>query len=317
MRERTAAALALGDRLKTTARNKGMDVNKAASRHVAERVVYYLGQVFDHAPFVLKGGLQFQQHLRPTEDADIVTVRRWSNREVHNAFHVIAPKLASEGITLKRVSPEPQVIDLEYGEPVDRYRIEAECGTIRGNTHIDISTARGPDAWPEGIEWQTLPSMMKNGPELRVRCQPLEASAAEKWLAVLMQSPTDYRVRHMADLLSFDAMDLDAGKVAAEIERVARYRGIPLSVCAERPDTLTWAAISPRSGSWEKLRTERGFDLSLEQACTGLQAAWADVHRALRARVVADCRRPGYRPTLLERLAAGRAHEYRPAGEQA
>ncbi|MET4687613.1 nucleotidyl transferase AbiEii/AbiGii toxin family protein [Sinorhizobium fredii] len=308
----TAVAVALGDRLKSNCRNRGMDVNKAAARYVAERVLAHWHAGMGRAPILAKGGIMFPQQIRPTEDADIVAVRRYTEMELRQGMQRIAAILRNEGIEIKRLKIE--TIDGGHGDPVIRLRLEAMCGTIRGNTHIDMSFGRGPFAFPQDVGRQELPSMIRGQPGLIAYVQSLEAAAAEKWLAVLMQPEANYRVKHLADLLSFDTMEIDLARVAREIMRVCRHQGTALSVCAPSPAALDWGRLMLRADSWEKLRAERGFEMNAFEAWESISDYWSRTHQALTRAIIAEVRRPGHRPTLLDRIAARRqpAPTYRP-----
>lgn len=278
MKHYSAAAISLGESFKQRTRNKGLDTNKAASRHVAERIVHYLTTVVT-VPFEAKGGFLFGQDVRPTEDADLVFVRRLTNREVQIALNVIAPKLAAEGITIHAVSREPKVIELEYGDPVDRYEITADCGTIRGNTHLDLGSANGPNAFSKFGEWRELPSLAKNVAPLRVRCQPLAAAAAEKLLAVLTQSETDYRIKHIADVLHEPLWEgVDCRAVARELLRTCRHRGIDIDAL---PETIGFPAIKRFEGAWQKHQSAGKTDKSVAEVYVSVEYLWQCVREEL------------------------------------
>ncbi|UTY48556.1 nucleotidyl transferase AbiEii/AbiGii toxin family protein [Sinorhizobium fredii] len=298
----TAVAVALGDRLKQNCSNRGLDVNKSASRYVAERVLAHWHVGFGPAPFMVKGGLLYPQHMRPTEDGDIAVVRHYSEQEMQRGMQRIGAILRKEGIELGKISIDE--IDRGHGDPVIRIKLEAVCGTIRGNTHLDLSIAHGPFAFPQDVARQELPSVIRNQPGIVAYVQPLEASAAEKWLALLQRSETDCRVKHQADLLSFAAMGVDNDRVAREIIRVCKHRDIPLSVCTPSPAALSWASMEHREQSWNKLRAERGFAMTASQAWIEINTAWAEIHRALTRAIIAEVRSPGFGAPLLDRIAA-------------
>ncbi|MBB2868625.1 UNVERIFIED_ORG: hypothetical protein GGI63_005269 [Rhizobium esperanzae] len=298
----TATAVALGDRLKASCRTQKMDVNKSASRYVAERVIAHWSAGMGRAPILVRGGLMFPQHLRPTEDADIVAVRSYTELELRQGMQRIAAALHNEGIEIKRMKIEE--IDVGHGDPVVRLKLEARCGAIRGNTHIDVSLGRGPWAFPQNVARQELPSMLRNQPGLTAYVQPLAAAAAEKWLAVLMQADTKNRVKHLADLLSFDAMEIDPNRISREIIRVCRYRDLPLSVCSPSPAALMWEKMKPHEQSWNKLRAERGFEVTLPQAWIDINGFWSATHQALTRAVIEDFRRSTPETTLVDRIAA-------------
>ncbi|AMD59387.1 hypothetical protein AWN88_14025 [Agrobacterium tumefaciens] len=302
MQDFKALATALGDRLKANFKRQKLDVNRAASRYVAERTLAHWSAVFGPSPFVVHGGLTFPQSMRPTEDGDIVVVRRFSELELQNGFDRMAALLRLEGIELRKT--KIQEIDIGTGQPVTRVKLEAMCGTLRGNTHIDINVATGPHALPKGVVKTELPSMVRGEPGLVANVQPLAASAAEKWFAVLTQESTDYRVKHAFDLLSFDEMGVDPAAVAVEMIRIARHRGLSMSVCAPAPRNLERTSFLLRVESWLKTGAERGLVVDPLAAQEMLSSYWARTHQALTRAVIAEVRASKYQPTLVDRIAA-------------
>ncbi|WP_296069393.1 nucleotidyl transferase AbiEii/AbiGii toxin family protein [uncultured Agrobacterium sp.] len=302
MQDFKALATALGDRLKANFKRQNVDVNRAASRYVAERVLAHWHDVFGPSPFVVHGGLMFPQAMRPTEDGDIVVVRRFSETELQNGFARMTALLRLEGIELRKI--KIQQIEVGTGQPVTRVKIEAMCGTLRGNTHLDIAVATGPHALPKGIVKQELPSMVRGEPGLVAHVQPLPASAAEKWFAVLQQEPTDYRVKHAMDLLSFDEMGVSPALVSVEMIRIARHRGLSMSVCAPAPRNLEWPSFVLRAEAWLKTGAERGVSVDPLAAREMLGSYWARTHQALTRAVIAEARDRDYQPALVDRIAA-------------
>lgn len=304
-------------KLKTAVTKHGLNIDKAAARVLGDAVLSVWHYGMGPASIVLKGGSLFPQTLRETDDVDILTIRRYSNLEIQNGFKVIAPLLEARGISVEYLSPEAQELDIGYGDPVTRYKIRGKVGGVRANGSLDMTLARGPHALPPVIVDSVLPSFVDGVDPLHVRTVPLETAAAEKWLAVLTQSTTDYRVKHLADLfLLADVAQLDLAKVADEITRVARHRGIPLACCTPTPDALRWPSLALREQSWNKLPDARRDGRTLFQAFVDINALWSNVHAQLCAKVGRDYRQSGYEPMHLDRLLAGRGYEPRlkPAG---
>lgn len=312
MQDFKALAAAQGDRLKANFKRQNVDVNRSASRYVAERTLAYWESVFGPSPFIIHGGLMFPQSMRPTEDGDIIVIRRFSELELQNGFDRIATLLRLEGIEIKKI--KIQEMDIGTGQPVTRVKIEAMCGTLRGNTHIDINVAVGPHALPKGVVKTELPSMVRGEPGLVANIQPLASSAAEKWFAVLTQETGDCRVKHACDLLSFDEMGVDPAAVAVEMIRISRHRGIPMSMCSPSPKSLEWTAFMMRAEAWHKIGAERGIPVEPFAAHEMLSDYWARTHQALTRAVIDDFRRPTGETTLVDRIATRRRQEtaYRP-----
>lgn len=299
-------------RLKTAVKAHGLDIDKAAARILGDAVLSVWHYGLGPAPIILKGGDLFPQTLRETDDVDILTIRRYTNREIHNGFKIIARLLEARGVTVDFLSEEPHDIDTGYGDPVVRYKIRGKVGGVRANTHIDLTLARGPHALPPVIIDSVLPSFVEGIDPLRIKTVPLETAAAEKWLAVLSQPATDYRVKHLADLfLLADVANLDLAKVAGEMERVARHRGMTLACCVPTPDALRWPSLALRDQAWLKLPENRRYGRTLFQAFVDINVMWGDLHAQLCAKVGRDYRGQSYETMHLDRLLAGRGYEPR------
>jgi len=307
---------ALGNSLKQTCRSQGLDVELAASRHVADRVLYHWPVGFGGSAKMVKGGCMFAQHLRPTSDLDLVTPARWTEAEIQKAFERISAALLAEGILVKKFKAR----ELALGErdPVVRVDLQAMCGTIRGNTHVDITSASGPFAFPQDPQRQALPSLLpKQYKSAVVHVQPLPAAAAEKWIAILTQRHDEFRAKHALDLLSFQEMGVDADAVAVELIRVARHRRIPLSFFSPKPMALDWVSYLLRGGSWEQTAERRKIkDFDLLQSYHMLGSYWSRTHQALTRAVITQVRRDNRtKPSLVDRLAARQRQDaptYRP-----
>ncbi|WP_165422290.1 nucleotidyl transferase AbiEii/AbiGii toxin family protein [Rhizobium ruizarguesonis] len=259
MQDFKTLAEALGSSLKQTCRNKRMDIELAASRHVADRILCYWAAGFGGAVKMVKGGCMFDQHLRPTSDLDLATPIRWTEDELQKGFARIADALRAEGIAIEHIKIKELAVG--EGDSVVRVVVQGKCGTLRGNTHVDITSASGPFAWPQDAQRQELPALLpKRFPGAVVHVQPLAAAAAEKRFAVLTQRDDDFRAKHAMDLLSFDAMGVSPHDIAVEMIRTARHRGIPLSLCQPTPKTLDWTSFLLRADSWVKIAAERRID---------------------------------------------------------
>jgi len=309
-------AEALGNSLNQTCRNKGLDVNMAASRHVADRILFYWRVGFGGSPVLLTGGCMFGQDQRPTADLDLTTVMHWTEDELQKGFECISKALLAEGIQVSKI--KIRELALEEVDPVVRVDVQAMCGTIRGNTHVDIKSTNGPFAFPQDSQRQELPSLLpKRYQGAVVHVQPLQAAAAEKWIAVLTQRHDDFRAKHALDLLSFQEMGVDPDAVAVELLRIARHRRIPLSFFSPKPMALDWVSYLLRGDSWVKTAAQRRIDdFDLLQSYKMLEDYWSRTHQALTRAVIAQVRHDNRtKPSLVDRLAARQRQDspaYRP-----
>lgn len=305
----SAAAISLGDKTKSTARNHGLDVNTFASGHVAERI----GTEFPtNLPYKVKGGVQFAQNLRQTSDIDIVTIRRISNREMQNAFKVLAPFLEREGIVIHSLSREPQELDVGLPNPVDRWKIEATCGTVRANTSIDLTWENGSDSIWAGCgpraRFIERPSLIKGAPAFRAAVQHPAEAAGERILAVLMQPSTDARCKYLLDVVNGNLWpdDLYCRDVAKAMYRTMRYRSIPTDIVTEHPDVLSWKALSRLEADWNKSANAKRSGLRFDEAFVDFHAIYAGVHGEFKNDIGRHFRRPTPQPTLVERLVTSK-----------
>ncbi|MBD8663050.1 nucleotidyl transferase AbiEii/AbiGii toxin family protein [Rhizobium sp. CFBP 8752] len=299
MRNHSAAAIALGDKTKNTARNLGLEVNLFASRHVAERIAT---EFPTNIPYHVKGGLLFPQTLRETADVDFVSIRRISNREMQNAFKILAPFFAREGILIKSLSREPRELDVGLPNPVDRWKVEAFCGTVRANTSIDFTWSNGRESvWahnPPPPRFLERTSLIKGAPALRVHVQSYADAAAERLLAVVMQPASDLRCKNLSDAVNGHLWpdDLDCRAVARSLRRTMLYRGIPASVASEFPETLKWTNLKRLEADWNVSRNAARSGLRFDEAFVDIHALWANVHAELRVEANRDFRRPSVAP---------------------
>ncbi|KQZ50348.1 hypothetical protein ASD54_08830 [Rhizobium sp. Root149] len=306
----TISDAALGDKLKQASRAYGLDTTKTATAHAAKSVLQALKPHLP--PYVVVGGLAFDAKLRETEDADIVAIRHVSNREIQTAFKTIAPRLALQGINIKDLSREPREMPMEYGESVNRWRVQATTGGIRTNFDLDIGCANGPLArTTEPTVSRRIPSLIKGLPDFHGYIQPKSTSAAQKLLAVLMQPASDLRVKHLADLVHTELWpaELNCDVVAKEVARVCAQRGIPMSVCQEDPEALRWIVMARLEANWEKDGAARRTGKTMFQAWTDIGIIWSNVYEELRNNVIREVRRPDYRPRLLEKIIETPRHE--------
>jgi hypothetical protein len=88
----------------------------------------------------------YPQDLRPTTDADIRSVVRYSDEELLRGCQRLRDILRPEGVDIHDV----RIRELNVGlsEPVKRLQVQATVGGMRGNTNVDVSSGYwGKDAW--------------------------------------------------------------------------------------------------------------------------------------------------------------------------
>ncbi|OLP54842.1 hypothetical protein BJF92_13615 [Rhizobium rhizosphaerae] len=277
-------AESLDIRLKNAVKAYDLNINDLAGRTLSEGFLRYWHVGMGEAPIQLKGGELFAQDVRATSDADITTVHRYLPHEFLKGSAIIAGFLRREGIELEVLS-EPKLIDVGHGDPVTRWKLRGLVGGVKATSQIELTYGRGPDAFSAVNVFREIPSLISKVPSLLINCQPLEAAAAEKLLAVINQPDTDMRVKHVADMLDERLWEgVDCGLIARELQRVCRHRGIdPTSL----PDTLAVETYERLRENWTKRFRPGMPTVGFDQAISNVDYLWSEVQ---------DCMTPSMRP---------------------
>jgi len=279
MEEPSKAAESLDTRLLAAASAHGLDLNKLAGRILVESVLRHWPRGMGPDPVLLTGELLFDQTLRETQDAGVMIFRYYRPDEILRGMEIIAPILLREGIRVDLASQAPQAIDGGYGAPIDRWTIRGMVGAVSAASNIDMALGAGPDAISEAIEISEIPSVIADFPPLDIACQPLEAVAAEKLLAVVLQADTDFRIGHLADLINARLWhDMDCRDVARELSRLCRHHRIDIE---ELPKTLEWPTIQRLDSAWEHYRAAGKTHLSILSAWIDAAYLWGEVRDEL------------------------------------
>lgn len=275
VRDHKTLSAALEARIKSTAYDLGLNVEECAKRHVAERVVHYWSVGMGPSPTMLTGGLLVPQWLRPTTDADLRGVRRYTETELVQGFLDIGACLWDEGIDVMTVK-RPRELDVGVDGPVTRSGVSCRIGKMQMSVTVDVGYAAGPDAWPDGkdVRLTEFRSFMKIGPTYKALAQPRETAIAEKWLAVITQRDTDVRAKHQVDLAWYRGQDYDAGKVATELRRLFRHVGYDMHKLEATPRAISWDQLVARKKSWDKEVDRRRLDLPMSEGFLCLQEEW-------------------------------------------
>lgn len=278
MEKLSEIAQSLDARLKIAATTHGLDLEKLAGRTLVEGILRYWAQGMGPAPVLLTGGLLFDQTVRETRDADIAISRRYRCDDIVRGMETIARLLEREGMRLDFTAPVPQA-DTGCGSSVERWIIEGKVGGVAASVNLNMDPRRGAGAVIEASELSEIPSLVSGIPPLAIACQPLEAAAAEKLLAAVLQPESDFRIRHLADVIDERLwVDVDCRDVAREMMGVCRYRGIDVR---DLPATLEWPAIQRLESAWERHRAAGKTTLSIFSAWIDAAYLWSEVKAEL------------------------------------
>lgn len=263
------------ERIKQTAKNHGLDPQRAARRYAVDRVINALHRTA-LVPFLVKGGATISQLIRDTVGGDLQFVRQLSMTEIRKALTAAADLLALEGIHTEAVSPEPQIISTSETTPdAWRFKVEAWIGGMRAPHQLDMSFG---GSFPKGLKPVDLPSFVKNGPATRCFAQPLAAMAADKWVAILTRGAGDMGVKEYADVRLLEALGTEASEIARELERVAIYRQLPSCLFKPIPDALDFDVFMKRKDRWESFKVHRRLTDRLSDVWIDLRGQWSEIH---------------------------------------
>jgi hypothetical protein len=270
-----ALAATLEARIKGTCNEFGLNVEEAAKRHIAERVVHYWSVGMGPSPVMLTGGLIIPQWLRPTTDADLRGVRRYTETEIGKGICDIGACLWDEGIKVIG-GKRPRELEVGVDCPVQRTGLSCFINKMQVSVTVDIGFAAGPYAWPpsEDVKLTEFRSFMKNGPTYKALAQPRETAIAEKWLAVITQRDNDVRAKHQVDLAWYKDQEYDEVRVATELRRLFRHIGYDMHKLEATPKMISWDQLVARKKSWDKEVDRRRLDLTMGEGFMNLQEQW-------------------------------------------
>ena len=281
----TGIAESLDARLKRSVAEHGLEIRALAGRTLVEGILRHWRHGMGPSPIELKGGLLFDQTVRPTSDADFTATRSFLRHEIHRGVLIIRSLLQTEGMDIEFLSDGPQVKDVGHGDPVERWVVKGRVGGVLAETRLDISVCCGRDAFSRVSEVSEIRTLIKGLPSLTINTQPLEAAAAEKLLAVINQPDTDMRVKHVADILDERLWEgINCGDIAREFQRVCRHRGIDTT---SLPDTLAVETYERLRENWTKHFRPGTPTVGFDQAISNVDYLWSEVQ---------DCMTPSLRP---------------------
>lgn len=240
----------LFDRIKAASGHHGIDPKVACQRALSEEILRGLGRNLGQQFLIIGPGI-FQHPVRQAGNMEIVFDGLVSKHQLHWSLARMRAELAARGIELKSCSPTPTQTQIVTDEQLGhRYKISAQIGKATVTT--DITVGYGKDRWPR------LSPIKREGGVFYRGQQPLignfqapEALAADKIVSGIMR-PDAMTWPDYADLALLQGMDLDTGKVAAEVIYKLRQRfSSPediVKAIPRMPKALTWDHVVANAG---------------------------------------------------------------------
>lgn len=282
-----AAGEALEAELRATCERYGLDLDMAAKRVVAERVLHHWHVGFGNAPIMAIGGIILPQSLRPTSALDIRSVRSYQQTPLEKPFH-FGEALFDEGIVLRPLDKDSIGLTQAGGHPTTQFLARFEIGEIGKVVHrrgrptgqmtleVNVQQGIGIDAWPDArdVMRTEFRSFMPNGRPYIALAQPRETQIAEKWIAVIMQADTDLSANHLVDIAWYRDQTYDPAKVASELQRLCRHHKLSPRELERTPPAISYSELCRREAEFVREVDRRRLDMTVTEGMLDLTEAW-------------------------------------------
>ena len=214
--------------LQRKARHSGRPTDELIQLYALEGFLDRLARSAYVDRFVLKGGvlLAALDARRPTRDIDLAA-HDLENSAAHmlSLIREIAAIDVDDGLVFDAGHATAETIRDEDQYSGVRVTLSGTLSRATIRLHVDINV--GDPIWPEPQSVQ-LPRLLTG--TLVVRGYPLEMVFAEKIITALIRGTANTRWRDFLDLyILIRRHGVEARTLRTSIQRVAQYRGVPLS----------------------------------------------------------------------------------------
>lgn len=255
----TNIAASVRQRLLNEAKRRNESFDYIASLYARERFLARLGVSPHRNRLILKGAAVFALWLdvhRPTRDLDFLGTGNFDPQEARRIVReVCSISVANDGLIFDSdsVSAEPIRDSDQYRGA--RLRLEATLDTARIRLQIDIGVG---DVVTPAPTTETLPSILSDMAQPRVKVYPPETIVAEKLHALVKLGIANSRMKDFFDLYVLASnWDFDETLLTIAVTRTFRRRKTPLPAepfgltrefYADRAKQTQWRAFLKKSG---------------------------------------------------------------------
>jgi predicted nucleotidyltransferase component of viral defense system len=243
---------ALKDRIKTIAREKGIQFNECWKKLLLERFLLRLSRSAHDRKFIFKGGflLAYMMEIgRETVDLDfLLTQMEASENEIKKALMEIVATESTDGFLFhyEDISPLEQP-HMKY--PGYRVNFEAKFGRMKDRIHIDIGTGDVVSPTPQDLNLVQYRNKPLFESQISLLVYPPETIFAEKLETVISKGAINSRMKDYHDLLLLtrDTRLINFNKLHEAIKQTFHHRGtafelIDFSEQDLKPLNKLWAA---------------------------------------------------------------------------
>lgn len=247
-----ARGLAVSNKLRSAAQNRGEDTRLVQMRFAQERLLARLQSGKYRNRFLLKGGLMFSckstASSRPTDDIDLHDDSGLGLQNIARAVHESAGMSLGDGIEYDLSSFKATPIR-EAGSPGIRVVMNAAIG--RSIVHVKLDMCTGDPITPAPVTRMLPSSLPKDFEPVAFQSYPWETALAEKIHAVTKFGLDSTRMKDWYDIAAIGQQEeIDGLTLCAAIRRTFDWRG-DVDVDPS-PEGLSDDLVSAKAADYER-----------------------------------------------------------------
>jgi predicted nucleotidyltransferase component of viral defense system len=247
-----ARGLAVSNKLKSAAQNRGEDTRLVQMRFAQERLLARIQSGRYRDRFLLKGGLMFSckatASSRPTDDIDLHDGTGDGLRDIARAIHESAAIPLGDGVEYDLSSFKVSPIR-EAGSPGIRVLMNASIG--RSIVHVKLDMCTGDPITPAPVTRLLPSSLPKDFAAVPFQSYPWETTLAEKIHAVTKFGLDSTRMKDWYDIATIGQQEeIDGGSLCAAIRRTFEWRA-DVDVDPE-PEGLSDEFVAEKEADYER-----------------------------------------------------------------
>ncbi len=222
-----ARGLAVSNKLRSAAQNRGEDTRLVQMRFAQERLLARLQSGKYRNRFLLKGGLMFSckstASSRPTDDIDLHDDSGLGLQNIARAIHECAGMALGDGVEYDLSSFKVTPIR-EAGSPGIRVVMNAAIG--RSVVHVKLDMCTGDPITPAPVTRMLPSSLPKDFEPVAFQSYPWETTLAEKIHAVTKFGLDSTRMKDWYDIAAIGQHEeIDGLALCAAIRKTFDWRG--------------------------------------------------------------------------------------------
>ncbi len=247
-----ARGLAVSNKLRSAAQNRGEDTRVVQMRFAQERLLARLQSGKYRNRFLLKGGLMFSckstASSRPTDDIDLHDDSGLGLQNIARAIHECAGLSLDDGVEYDLSSFKVTPIR-EAGRPGIRVVMKAAIG--RSVVHVKLDMCTGDPVTPSPVTRMLPSSLPKEFDPIAFQSYPWETTLAEKIHAVTKFGLDSTRMKDWYDIAAIGQQEeIDGLSLCAAIRKTFDWRG-DVDVDPS-PDGLSEEFVSAKAADYER-----------------------------------------------------------------